>query len=72
MVFLFRRMEAGSPKPPGKATKRSKSSGVAQGLRKHRKSYQNKNDRHHKNILYIHASVTGLEVLKIAGKKKKV
>ena len=30
MAFLFRRMEAGSPKPPGKATKRSKGSGVAQ------------------------------------------
>ena len=38
-------MEAGSPKPPGKATKRSKRSGVAQRLKKNNsKSYQNNNE----------------------------
>ena len=42
MVFLFRRMEAGSPKPPGKATKKTLE--LPKGLRKNGKSYQNNND----------------------------
>ena len=41
---------------------------LPKGLRKNNKSYQN-NSETIKNILYMHASVTGLEVLKIAGRK---
>ena len=56
------------PKATWKGYQKGQALELPKGLRKNSKSYQNNNETI-KTILYMHASVTGLEVLKIAGRK---